>query len=180
MMALQKSVELGLDNEGRFAVLMHDLGKATTPANILPAHHGHEQRGVKLVKNFCKKWRAPKSYTELALITTEYHTHVHRAFELKSTTLLKFLKQTDCFRKPERFQKFLDACLSDARGRTNFEECEYPQADFLAKLAQTLRQAELGDVKKKGLEGKALGDEIDRLYVVMIDQQVRQAGDHSA
>ena len=52
MMALQKSADLGFDTETRFAVLMHDLGKANTPQNILPGHHGHEARGVKLVRQF--------------------------------------------------------------------------------------------------------------------------------
>ena len=78
MMALKKSAELGFANDVRFAVLTHDLGKATTPADILPGHHGHEQRGVELTRAFCQKWRVPKAYTELALLTCEYHSHVHR------------------------------------------------------------------------------------------------------
>ncbi|MFT7556945.1 MAG: tRNA nucleotidyltransferase (CCA-adding enzyme), partial [Planctomycetota bacterium] len=175
MMALQKSVELGLDNEGRFAVLMHDLGKATTPVDILPAHHGHENRGKKLVSNFCKKWRVPKSHTELAMITTEFHTHVHRAFELKASTLLKFIKQTDCLRKPERFQKMLDACLADCRGRTNFEQCDYPQAGFLAELSKTLRDTDISEMLKTGLQGKALGDAIDNHYLAVISEQKSRA-----
>ena len=114
MMALQASAALGYDNEIQVCrVLMHDLGKATTPAAALPAHHGHEARGKKLVKAFCKRWRVPRSYTELALITTEFHTLVHRAFELKPSTLLKLFMRADSLRKPERFQKMLDACLAD-------------------------------------------------------------------
>jgi tRNA nucleotidyltransferase (CCA-adding enzyme) len=88
MMALQESAALGHDNETRFAVLMHDLGKATTPAAVLPSHHGHEARGNKPVKDFCKRWRVPKAHTQLALITTEFHLLAHRSMELKASTLL--------------------------------------------------------------------------------------------
>ena len=138
MMALQTSAALGQDNETRFAVLMHDLGKATTPVAVLPAHHGHEARGKKLVKAFCKRWRVPRAYTELALITTEFHTLVHRALELNPSTLLKLLIRADSLRKPERFQKMLDACLADLRGRKDFANAAYPQADFLAQLADQI------------------------------------------
>ncbi len=160
MMALQKSAELGFDNQTRFAVLMHDLGKATTASDILPSHHDHEARGVTLVKSFCQRWKVPKAHTELALITTEFHTHVHRAFELKATTLLDFLTRVDIFRKPERFKKLLDACLADTQGRLGFEEVDYPQAEFLCRLTDLLRQADLSAIKQQGLQGKALGEAI--------------------
>ena len=160
MLALQKSAELGFDNPTRFAVLMHDLGKATTPKDILPSHHGHEKRGVKLVKNFCQRWKIPREHTELALMTTEFHFHVHRAFELKATTLLNFFNRVDVFRKPNRFKKMLNACLADARGRTGFEDCDYPQAEFLYKLADLLLNADLSAIKHKNLQGRAFGDAI--------------------
>ena len=170
MMALQKSAELALDNETRFAVLMHDLGKATTPAHTLPGHHGHEKRGVDLVKAFCRRWRIPRAHTELALITTEYHSHVHRALELKDTTLLKLFSKTDIFRKPQRFKKMIQACLADLRGRLNFEDAAYPQADFLNQLGDKLRNADLSGVKQKGLQGPQLGEAIRRLRLKIIKQ----------
>ena len=171
MMALQTSAALGHDNETRFAVLMHDLGKATTPAEILPAHHGHEARGKKLVKAFCKHWRVPRAHTELALITTEFHTLVHRALELKPSTLLKFLVRADCLRKPERFQKMLDACLADVRGRKDSADALYPQADFLAQLALKLRELDLTEVQQQGLSGKAMGQAIETIRLDLIKQE---------
>ena len=171
MMALQKSAELGFDNETRFAVLMHDLGKATTPAITLPGHHGHELRGKKLVKTFCRKWKVPKSYTELALITTEFHTHVHRAFDLKPSTLLKLFTQADSLRKPERFQKMLDACLADVRGRKNFENSAYPQAGYLARLSASLRAMDLSPLQSRGLEGKALGEAIRKQRLALLKRE---------
>ena len=139
---------------------MHDLGKATTPQHILPSHHGHEQAGVELVKAFCRRWRVPKAHTELALITTEYHTHVHRALELKDSTLLKLYTSTDIFRKPQRFSKMTQACLADIRGRKNFESTDYPQAEFLTQLGEILCNADLSEIMQRGLQGKELGQAI--------------------
>ena len=160
MLALKKSAELKYDNDVRFAVLTHDLGKASTPANILPSHHGHEQRGVKLTRKFCAQWRVPKATTELALMTCEFHTHIHRAYEMKPSTLLKLFMRTDSFRRPERFRKMTQACLSDARGRTNFEDDPYPQAAYAWKLVEQLNALDLKPVLDSGLKGKQLGQAI--------------------
>lgn len=168
MMALRKSAELGHDNQTRFAVLMHDLGKGTTPAELLPRHHGHEARGIELVRAFCRRWRVPRDHEALALLTTEYHTHVHRAFELRPITLLKLFTAADVFRKPLRFEKVLDACLADLRGRLQFDNAPYPQAEFLADLAQQLRALDHAPLRDTGLEGKALGDAIERERLALI------------
>ncbi len=174
MMALRKSAELELDNETRFAVLMHDLGKATTAKHILPSHHGHETAGIELVKSFCRRWRVPKAYTELALITTEYHTQVHRALELKDSTLLKLFTRTDIFRKPQRFRKMTQACLADLRGRKNFESADYPQAEFLNALGKKLCDADLSEIMQRGLQGKKLGEAIYEFRLNLI-RQYKQA-----
>ncbi len=171
MMALQASAALGHDNETRFAVLMHDLGKATTPVSVLPSHHGHEARGKKPVKAFCKRWRVPKAHTELALITTEFHLLVHRVMELKASTLLKLLTRADSLRKPERFQKMLDACRADIRGRKGSEDDPYPQAEFLLQLATKLRQLDVNDIQQQGLTGKAMGRAIYEARLRLIKQE---------
>ena len=175
MMALKKSAELDFDNETRFAVLMHDLGKATTSADILPSHHGHEKRGVALVRDFCKRWRVPKAHTELALITTEYHTLVHRAFDLKPSTLLDLLTRTDCLRKPGRFRKMLDACLADLHGRKGFENAPYPQAGFLERLCKKLRAMDIGAIQERGKEGEALGEAIRQARLKLIEREKASA-----
>lgn len=160
MMVLKKSAELNYDDDVRFAALTHDLGKANTPVDILPGHHGHEQRGVKLTKQFCKKWRVPKATTELALMTSEYHSHVHRAYELKASTLLKLFIQTDCFRRPERFHKMTQACIADVRGRINFENTSYPQAAYLNRLVEQLNKLDLTPVVESTRKGNAMGQAI--------------------
>ena len=171
MLALQVSASLGHDNETRFAVLMHDLGKATTPSDVLPSHHGHEERGKKPVKAFCKRWRVPRAHTELALITTEFHLLIHRAFELKPSTLLKLFTRADSFRKPDRFNKMLEACLADVRGRTGSENDPYTQAEFVARLAQKLRLMDNSAISQQGLTGKAIGQEIRKQQLALIEQE---------
>ena len=170
MMALQQSAVLGHDNETRFAVLMHDLGKATTPQSVLPSHHGHEARGKSPVKAFCKRWRVPRAHTQLALITTEFHLLAHRARELKPSTLLKLITRADGLRKPERFQKMLDACRADLRGREGRENDDYPQADFLSKLAEQLRGLDIRDIQQRGLTGKAMGQAVYHARLRLIRQ----------
>ena len=171
MMALRKSAQLGHDNETRFAVLMHDLGKGTTPADILPRHHGHEARSRNLAQAFCKRWRAPRAYTDLALITAEFHTMVHRVRELKPATVLKLLTRTDALRKPQRFRRMLDACIADLRGRTGFENAPYPQAEYLERLVTRLREMDVSEIQRQGLSGKALGEAIRRARLRLIRQE---------
>ena len=171
MMALQASAALGHDNETRFAVLMHDLGKAITPVSVLPSHPGHEARGKKPVKAFCKRWRVPRSHTELALITTEFHLLVHRAMELKPSTLLKLFTRADSLRKPLRFEKMLDACRADIRGREGSGADPYRQADFLLELADKLRHLDITDIQQQGLSGKAMGQAIRAQRLRLIERE---------
>jgi tRNA nucleotidyltransferase (CCA-adding enzyme) len=121
----------------RFAALCHDLGKAKTPADVLPRHIGHEARGVPLVEALCKRLRVPTDCKELAILVCREHTLVHTAEQLRPETVLALLTRCDALRRPERFTQMLDACLADARGRYQFEDCAYPQHAYL----QTMREA---------------------------------------
>jgi tRNA nucleotidyltransferase (CCA-adding enzyme) len=170
MLALKKSAEMELDNETRFAVLTHDLGKATTPRDILPGHHGHEIRGVELTREFCKKWRIPKAHSELAIMTCEFHTHIHRMYEMKPSTILRLFNKTDVFRRPQRFINMTRACIADARGRTGFENDPYPQADYAVRLVQKLNALDLSPVIKSGKKGKEMGDAIDAFRLEYLNQ----------
>ena len=109
---------------------MHDLGKGNTPKNQLPSHHGHETRGCKLIRALAARLPVPNACRDLGLIVAEFHTHVHRAFELRPKTILKVLEKTDAFRRPERFEQFLLTCEADARGRAGLEDRRYGQAEF--------------------------------------------------
>jgi tRNA nucleotidyltransferase (CCA-adding enzyme) len=131
MMVLEQAARLSSDVEVRFAALVHDLGKATTRASDLPSHPGHEQRGVALIKAMCERLPVPRACRDLGILAAEYHTHCHRMAELRNDTVVRVLEKTDAFRRPERFAQFLVACEADARGRTQFEQRAYPQAEQL-------------------------------------------------
>lgn len=130
LMVLRQACRLSQEPETRLAALLHDLGKGTTPKAEWPNHHGHEQRGAKLVEQLCDRLRVPNRFRESSRLAAEYHTHCHRAFELKPATLLRTLQKLDALRRPERLEQFLIACKADARGRTGFEQQPYPQADY--------------------------------------------------
>ncbi|MCU7807867.1 MAG: multifunctional CCA addition/repair protein, partial [Candidatus Thiodiazotropha sp. (ex Semelilucina semeliformis)] len=83
LMALRVACELSDAAEVRFAVLTHDLGKATTPAHVLPSHYGHEGRGERLVKQLCQRLKAPVRFRDLAMRCAAYHGYTHRLYELR-------------------------------------------------------------------------------------------------
>src|SRR5262245_9198648 len=157
LMALREAVKLGGGVEARFAVLMHDLGKGATPAEILPSHHGHEDAGVALVEQLAARLRVPNPFRELAVITARYHTHVHRAFELRADTMLRTLEGCDALRRPERFADFLLACEADARGRKGLEQRDYPQRAFFAAARERAAAVALSPEEREGLAGEQIG-----------------------
>ena len=130
MMVLDQAERLSDDVEVRFAALTHDLGKGNTPKNQLPSHPGHELRGCKLIRTVAERLPVPRACRDLALLAAEFHTHCHRAFELRTKTILKVLERTDAFRRPDRFERFLLTCEADARGRAGLENRRYGQADY--------------------------------------------------
>ena len=146
MMVLDDSAQHDYELSVRFAALTHDLGKATTPADILPRHIGHELRSVELVKLMCERLRVPTECRELALLTARYHGDIHRAKTLRAETIIKLFQSADAWRRPERFALMLQACASDARGRTGHEQDAYPQADYLLHALSLARDVDAGAV----------------------------------
>ncbi|MDH5173245.1 MAG: HD domain-containing protein, partial [Gammaproteobacteria bacterium] len=170
LMALQQAAALTPATDVRFAVLIHDLGKGGTPASEWPRHIAHEHRGLKLVDRVCKRLKAPGQHRELALKVCEYHTHCHRALELRGKTVLKLLNATDALRRPDRFEAFLLACEADARGRKGLEQRDYPQADYLRRALDLARGVTAALFVDQGLEGKALGEAISAERVRRLDK----------
>jgi len=135
LMVLDMAARLSPDPAVRFAALTHDLGKATTPPSQWPKHPGHETRGVQLIESLCERLRVPGNHRDLAVLVARHHGQVHRALELRPSTLLELLEQTDAFRRPGRFADLLLACEADGRGRTGYEDRPYPQREWLAHAA---------------------------------------------
>ena len=160
LMVLEQAAILRKDPETRLAALLHDLGKGTTPSAEWPSHHGHEQRGVKLVDELCRTLRIPTRFRELSRLVCEYHTHCHRAPELKPATLLKTLHAVDALRRPERLDQFLAACEADARGRSGFEDCSYPQADYVRRARQAAAAVDAAAIASRRRDPQQIADSL--------------------
>ncbi|MGQ0657139.1 MAG: multifunctional CCA addition/repair protein [Chromatiales bacterium] len=168
LMVLDAAARLSPDPRIRFAVLTHDLGKGTTPADILPRHYGHEERSVELLVDFCLRWRVPNDYRDLAAIVARHHGLAHRVRELKPATVLRLLQSTDAFRRPDRFEQFLTACAADYRGRLGLEERAYPQADYLRKVLAAAAGVAAQPLVTRGLTGDTFAGELSRLRISAI------------
>jgi tRNA nucleotidyltransferase (CCA-adding enzyme) len=176
LMVLEQAAKLSGDVAVRFAALVHDLGKGTTRKSDLPRHPGHERRSVKLVERLSERLPVPKTCRELAVLVAEYHAHCHRAFELKATTILKVLVQTDAFRRPGRFRQFLIACEADARGRTGLEEMPYPQAAFFESARREASKVSASQITDAKISGAAIGVAIDGLRLQAIKKVQAETG----
>lgn len=160
LMVLDQACKRADDVETRFAAICHDLGKATTPPDEWPSHHGHEARGADITETLCQRLRVPNRCRELAVISARYHTHVHRLEELRTAKLADLLQSLDVIRKPERFTGFVKVCESDSRGRLGFEEREYPQAERLIEAADAFRAVNAGDIAKATKEKSMIADAV--------------------
>tara|TARA_Y100001934_G_scaffold47379_2_gene57326 strand:- start:174 stop:1403 length:1230 start_codon:yes stop_codon:yes gene_type:complete len=153
LLCLQAAQKLSDSTAVRWAALIHDLGKGRTPESEWPRHFGHEKKGLSPVKQLCNRLKAPNDAKTLALLSSEFHTHVHRAFELRPDTLLKLFDQVDAWRRPERFEDFLLVCIADARGRTGLEECDYPQAEYCRNALKEALTITAQDIIATGIQG---------------------------
>ena len=132
--------------EVRFAALMHDLGKGSTPPEDWPHHKGHEERGMALVRDLCSRIRVPNDCRDLALVTARYHGIVHNAMDLDPEAMHDILQGTDAFRKTDRFRAFLQACSADYRGRPGYGDAPYPQAERLEKALVAALSVDAGAI----------------------------------
>lgn len=173
MMVLEQAVKISNDRVVRFAALVHDLGKGTTPKEQLPQHIGHEERSAELVEQMCRRLRAPNDYRELGILCARYHTHCHRAFELRADTIVKTLEALDVFRRPERFEQFLLACTADARGREGHEDDPYPQAAFLRKAAQACRDIDNQAILASGVQGPQFKQALHQERIRVVKEVMR-------
>lgn len=168
LMALQQAVRRNADELVRFAVLTHDLGKGTTPAAILPSHHGHEERSAELTEALCARLRVPREHRELAVLVARLHTRVHRAQELKSSTTVRLLAEADALRRPARFEQLLEACVIDATGRLGLEQMPYPQAERLRAALKVVMGVSPQPLLARGLKGPALAAALEQARIAAL------------
>ena len=174
LMALDQATALDSDPITRFAVLVHDLGKGTTPKDVLPKHTGHEERGVQLVNDLCDRFKIPNRYRELAVAVSRYHLLCHKAPTLRPTTILKVLKGIGALRQPEKLEQFIRCCESDARGRLGFENTTYESGLWLTQAFEAIQSIDNNEFIQQGLSGKKLGEAIDSQRQQLIAELKKQ------
>lgn len=172
MMVLDMAAQLEAPLPVRFACLMHDLGKGTTPADMLPRHINHEQRSVDLLLPLCERLRVPVECKELAVVVAKEHGNIHRSEELDAKATLRLLERCDAIRKPQRFAQVLQACECDARGRLGKQGDAYPQAVRLQRAldaALTVPTAEIAQAAQaQGKQAEQIGQAIAQARVQAI------------
>lgn len=179
LMVLKRASELSDNLSVRFAALMHDLGKGLTPKESWPSHHGHEKLGLQTLKKMCRRLAVPNDCKALAMAVCEYHTHAHRALELKPATIDKLFNALKAYKNPAFFELFLLACQADSQGRTGFENRPYPQAHFLREALAATNGINAAPFIAEGLAGTAVGEAITRARVNAIKHyKLTQQADH--
>jgi tRNA nucleotidyltransferase (CCA-adding enzyme) len=164
-MVLDQSALMGAPLAVRFACLCHDLGKGTTPADVLPRHIGHEQRSVKLTLALCERWRVPVECKELAEVVAREHGNIHQSDEFSASAVLRLLTRCDALRRSERFEHILQACVCDAKGRLGKANEPYPQGERLSQCLKAALQVDTAKISQiaiqQGMKGAQIGALID-------------------
>jgi tRNA nucleotidyltransferase (CCA-adding enzyme) len=174
LMAVDMATHLSDKAEVRFAVLTHDLGKALTDPAKWPSHHGHETLGLPVLEGVCKRLKVPKNVQTLAKAVMRYHTHCHRVFDLKATTLVDMLQKLTAFKSGSMLDDYLKACEADIRGRGGFENCDYPQAEYLRSVAKAASEIDMDAIMTMGLKGKQIGEAIRQARVQAVKKFMRR------
>ncbi|WP_250207940.1 multifunctional CCA addition/repair protein [Curvibacter sp. CHRR-16] len=175
LLVLDRAATLNAPLPVRLACLTHDLGKGTTPADVLPRHIGHEERSAKLLRPLCQRLRVPTDCVELAEVVAREHGNIHRSLDLSPAATVRLLERCDAFRKPERFAQVLLACQCDAQGRLNLHDSPYPQAARLQTALATALAVPTDtlarDAIARGAKGPQIGEAISKARVAAIAQQ---------
>ena len=163
MMVLDMAARLATTLTVRFACLVHDLGKGTTPADMLPRHIGHEQRSAKLLKGLCERLRVPTECRETADVVAREHGNIHRSGELGAAALVRLIERCDGIRKPARFDDILLACECDARGRLGFDEAPYPQRQRLSEALAAVQSVATSVIAARAAESGVTGQKVGEM-----------------
>ncbi len=168
MMVIDMAARLGGSLPARFAALTHDLGKARTPADILPRHHGHETKSVALVEGLCERLKVSVDCRDVARLAARYHGDMHRVGELRPETKLTLLERCDALRRPERFELILLACEADYRGRLGWEERDYAQAAAWRAVLAAVRGVDAGAIALASVDPKHIPANVGKARVEAI------------
>ena len=177
LMVIDQSARRNFSLPVRFAALTHDLGKAETPADILPRHLGHEERSVRLTEQLSARLRVPNDCRDLALLMARYHGNVHRAAQLKASTIVQLFEKTDALRRPARFQQLLEACLCDYTGRLGWEERAYDSPQYLLAALAAVNAIDAGKIATSCADKGHIAERIHAARVNAVKPLLNHPGD---
>jgi len=160
LMTMNRAARIGGSAEVVFALLLHDLGKGLTPADVLPAHIGHEKRGVPEVNRVCERLRVPGAFRDLAIRVCELHLRCHRLMEAQPSTVMELIEKADLLRRPDQAEDFILACQADYQGRKGLEDRPYPQGERLRKALKIALAIRARDIAIEGLDGLQIGEKL--------------------
>lgn len=167
LMVLAEAVALSDDPMVRFAALVHDLGKVASPMNKWPKHHGHEEGGVVIIEALCERLRIPADYRKFSVMVSRYHLTIHRLFELRATTIVKILEQTDAFRRPNLFEKLLVSCEADAQGRGR--KIDYKPSSYWRYVLTECAKVSAQALIEQGFQGEAIKEALHQRRVACVE-----------
>ncbi|MGZ8239402.1 MAG: multifunctional CCA addition/repair protein [Methylobacter sp.] len=173
MLCLEQAALLSPSPEVRFAALVHDLGKGVSPKDHWPHHYGHETQGLSILEQMCARLRVPNAFKSLAMQVMQYHSHCHRAFELRAATITDMLAALGAYKPINKLSEFLLACEADVRGRTGFETAPYPQAELLGGAAKAAASVDTSSILNGELKGVQIGEAIRRLRIKAVSEFIK-------
>lgn len=172
MMVLKHASKNLNDPEVNFSVLLHDIAKPICYAERGNAH-GHDKEGVSLVESFCKQWKVPNNYRDLAKIVCEQHQRIHTVMGRgqnnwsRPKSIMKVFEETSALYKPERFKKLLKACESDSKGRIGLSaNDDYIQRRYLEECLDNVLSLDTKEISQTMLTNSKSG--------IIIGQKIRE------
>ncbi|MDU5475299.1 MULTISPECIES: multifunctional CCA addition/repair protein [Pantoea] len=174
LMTLTLAASLSDEIDVRFATLFHDVGKALTPPEKWPSHHGHGAAGVPLVEALCQRLRVPNAIRDLALIVTEFHDVVHTIERQSADALVALFDRIDAWRKPHRVEQIALTSEADARGRAGLENMPYPQGDYLRQAFALAQSVPTKAVIEAGFKGAEVREELTRRRIAAVAQGIAE------
>lgn len=175
LMTLTMSAALSDQLDVRFATLFHDVGKALTPPEKWPSHHGHGLAGVPIVEALCQRLRVPNQIRDLALVVTEFHDVVHTIERQPADALIALFDRIDAWRKPDRVEKMALTSEADARGRAGMESMAYPQGDYLRQAFSLAQAVPTKEVVAAGFKGAEVREELTRRRIAVLQAELINA-----
>lgn len=173
LLCLEQAALLSRSPEVRFAALVHDLGKGVSPKANWPHHYGHETQGLPILEQLCQRLRVPNAFKTLAMQVMQYHTHCHRVFELRASTLTDMLAALGAFKSQHKLAEFLLSCEADAKGRTGLEQTPYPQAEWVRGAAKAAAAVDTSSILHGELKGAHIGEAIRRLRIKAVAEFIQ-------